>query len=47
MFELDVSEIGAHVSDADSFHLPGGVHVHLPNLGPIEVFGTQIWDTEA
>ena len=44
MLDLDIGEIGAHVSDADSFHLPGGVHVHLPNFGPIEVFGTQIWD---
>jgi F-type H+-transporting ATPase subunit a len=34
-----LDEIGGHVQDADSFHLPFGVHVHLPRLqlGPWEV----------
>jgi F-type H+-transporting ATPase subunit a len=34
-----LDDIGGHVQDADSFHLPFGVHVHLPRLqfGPWEM----------
>jgi len=41
---LNIGEISGHVSDAKGFHLPGGIHIDLPNFGPIKVFGTQIWD---
>jgi len=34
---IDIAEVGSHVQDATSFHLPFGVHVDLP-----KVFGFQI-----
>jgi F-type H+-transporting ATPase subunit a len=41
---FDLGEIGGHVKDADSFRLPFGVHVHLPewHFGPWQVFGYPI-----
>ena len=41
---VDLGEIGGHVKDADSFHLPFGVHIHLPqwHFGPWEVFGYHV-----
>ena len=27
---MDTAELMGHVKDADSFHLPGGVHLHIP-----------------
>jgi F-type H+-transporting ATPase subunit a len=29
---FDLGEIGGHVKDAPGFHLPGGVHTHLPEF---------------
>jgi F-type H+-transporting ATPase subunit a len=44
MLDFNISEVGAHVSDADSFHLPFGYHIPLPNFGPLVIDGRQIWD---
>ena len=35
---FDLGEIGGHVKDAPGFHLPGGVHTHLPS---IDLFGVE------
>lgn len=39
-----IGEIGGHVKDAHSFHLPFGVHIDLPtwHVGPWDVFGYQL-----
>ena len=36
---FDLGEIGGHVKDAPGFHLPGGVHTHLP---VINIFGYDL-----
>ena len=33
----DTAELMSHVKDADSFHLPFGRHIDLPNYGTVEV----------
>ncbi len=40
---FDLGEIGEHVNDAPGFHLPGGVHTHLP---AVEVLGIHFQFTK-
>jgi F-type H+-transporting ATPase subunit a len=37
---IDPAELAGHVKDTDSFHLPGDVHVHIPQ--PLEALGFHI-----
>jgi len=41
---FNISEIGAHVKDADAFHLPFGLHIDLPkwHVGPWDVLGYRV-----
>jgi F-type H+-transporting ATPase subunit a len=40
---FDLGEIGGHVNDAPGFHLPGGVHTHLPEF---EILGMHFQVTK-
>ncbi len=43
---IDIAEVGGHVKDADSFHLPRmlGGHIHLPmwHFGPWDILGYSV-----
>lgn len=41
--EVNPAKLFEHVKDSESFHLPGGLHLHLPRFGPIEIPGWSLF----